>query len=89
MTAVALLAATILLSGLLIQRPPDESAKPDIPEYGIQRDVDGRFVYVVSQGKVGRRQYSSLKTGEKVIVIGAEQVEVGDSVIAIDMDGES
>ena len=62
---------------------------PDIPEYGIHKDTEGKFVYVVKQGKVGRTQYSRLKRGDRVIVIGAEQVEIGDRVTSIEVDAES
>ncbi|HIG41567.1 MAG TPA: hypothetical protein EYQ14_13680 [Gammaproteobacteria bacterium] len=62
---------------------------PYIPDYGIHKDIYGTFVYVVRQGRVGRTLYSRLKLGDRVIVVGAEQVKIGDMVTSIEVDAES
>ena len=60
-----------------------------IPGDGIFEDAEGKFVYVVHQGKVHRQSYEHLSRGDKVIVLGTERIAIGDDVTVIDVSSGS
>ncbi|MBT4521355.1 MAG: efflux RND transporter periplasmic adaptor subunit [Halieaceae bacterium] len=61
----------------------------NVPGNGVHTDTTGEFVYVVSAGTVHRRPLTGLKSGDSVIVLGAEKVQPGDAVTVISLDAKS
>ena len=66
-----------------------ETRVASIPERGIQTDGKGKYVYVVNKGIVFRRALGELQSGENVIVMGTDKVDIGDLVHPIALDTQA